>query len=75
MPLFEYDCKRCGHAFEALVRGSERPTCPACGSRSLEKRLSTFSASVSGSSLPSCAGSMPCCQAGQCDPSLCGRPD
>ena len=72
MPLFEYACKRCGHQFETLVRGSDRPKCPECGGGRLKKLLSTFNAGVS-RSLPSCAGSLPCCQAGQCDPTLCGR--
>ena len=70
MPLFEYECKRCQHQFEALVRGRERPKCPECGSRSLAKLLSTFSAGVSRTLPRSCAGSMPHCQPG-CDPSQC----
>jgi putative FmdB family regulatory protein len=42
MPLYEYSCRDCGRRFEALVFGSERPGCPACGGRKLEKLLSTF---------------------------------
>jgi len=44
MPLFEYVCAGCGHAFEALVYGSEQPECPDCGGRRLEKQLSAFAA-------------------------------
>ena len=74
MPLFEYECRRCGRRFEALVRGNERATCPECGSRSLERLLSTFNAGTSrSSSVPSCAGSMPCCRRGECNPAACSR--
>ncbi|MBQ7457323.1 MAG: zinc ribbon domain-containing protein [Desulfovibrio sp.] len=33
MPLFDFTCTQCGHIFEELVRGSEKPACPACGSQ------------------------------------------
>ncbi len=40
MPLYEYECRSCGHAFETLVRtGDPAPTCAACGSSDLEKLL------------------------------------
>ena len=41
MPLYEYDCTACGHAFEALVFGAEKPKCPQCG-KAPTKRLSAF---------------------------------
>jgi putative FmdB family regulatory protein len=44
MPIYEYVCSDCGHAFEALVYGSERPSCPECEGRELEKQFSTFAA-------------------------------
>lgn len=40
MPLFEYECRKCGHLFEALVVGSRTPACPKCKSQDLEKRVS-----------------------------------
>ena len=41
MPIFEYECHACGHAFEALVRSSTVPECPQCHSTTgLEKQLS-----------------------------------
>lgn len=40
MPLFEYTCRACGHAFETLVRKGDTPSCPACKSEDLEKMLS-----------------------------------
>jgi putative FmdB family regulatory protein len=61
MPLFEYQCKTCGHRFETLVLGSRQPACPRCESRDLEKQFSTFGFGGAGSSPggradgPSCA--------------------
>lgn len=40
MPLFEYECRKCGHEFEALVIGTKKPVCPKCKSEELEKRVS-----------------------------------
>lgn len=40
MPIYDYNCKACGHPFEALVRSDTEPACPHCGSTALEKRVS-----------------------------------
>lgn len=48
MPIFEYVCRKCGHGFEKIVAASERPACPECSSRKLEKQLSVFAASTKG---------------------------
>ena len=40
MPLFEYECRKCGHQFEALVVGARKAVCPKCKSEDLEKRVS-----------------------------------
>ena len=40
MPIYEYQCKGCGQQFEALVRKSDTPACPACRSTDLERLLS-----------------------------------
>lgn len=40
MPLYEYECKSCSHAFETLVFGKEKVECPECGSVKLEKQMS-----------------------------------
>lgn len=47
MPLYEYRCESCGHRFEALVQGSEKPSCSACGALKLEKLFSAFAVSTS----------------------------
>ena len=46
MPIFEYDCKGCGVAFEQLVQGAGEPACPSCASTELEKKLSSFAVSA-----------------------------
>jgi len=40
MPIYEYRCGSCEHQFETLVRGTEAPVCPACGSGDLARVLS-----------------------------------
>jgi putative FmdB family regulatory protein len=40
MPIFDFVCQSCKNEFEALVRGSTPPKCPACGSEQLERQLS-----------------------------------
>ncbi len=42
MPLYEYECRDCGHRFEAFVTKAKDPTCPECHSKNLEKLLSVF---------------------------------
>ena len=57
MPLYEYQCKKCGKKFEALVslRNSDDPVkCPHCDSEKTDKLLSTFSASVGSSTKGAC---------------------
>ncbi|MBI2222887.1 MAG: zinc ribbon domain-containing protein [Acidobacteria bacterium] len=49
MPIFEYVCRDCGRAFEALVNGSNgsrAAQCPGCHSEALEKQLSVFAVST-----------------------------
>ncbi|MBT9597266.1 MAG: zinc ribbon domain-containing protein [Vitreoscilla sp.] len=40
MPIYDYQCSACHAEFELLVRQSTVPTCPQCGSTSLERRVS-----------------------------------
>ena len=40
MPLFDYHCTACQADFELLVRSSDTPTCPQCGSTALDKTIS-----------------------------------
>lgn len=66
MPIYEYACSDCGHAFEALVRASTVPECPSCHSKALDKQLSVFATTTSA---PEAAPMMP----GPCG--SCGHPD
>ena len=44
MPIYGYDCNKCGHEFETLVRSSETPSCPSCDSTDLTRQLSLIAA-------------------------------
>jgi putative FmdB family regulatory protein len=49
MPIFEYECRACGHDFEALVLPTTPPpACPKCQSADLEKLLSAAAVSTDG---------------------------
>ncbi|MEJ2138089.1 MAG: zinc ribbon domain-containing protein [Gammaproteobacteria bacterium] len=42
MPIYEYECRECGHVFDALQKMSDAPLtdCPDCGQPKLRKLLS-----------------------------------
>lgn len=46
MPLYEYQCRECGHVFSLRLSIEEhekkRPKCPKCDSRKLEHRYGSF---------------------------------
>lgn len=42
MPLYEYDCLKCGQRFEVLVRGPQTVACPACRHEGVERAVSAF---------------------------------
>lgn len=43
MPLYDFECRACGHKFEALVRPQDAPpACPSCRSTDLERLVSSF---------------------------------
>ena len=47
MPLYEYYCEPCNHAFETLIRGAgDKARCPRCGSTEVAKQLSVPAAHV-----------------------------
>lgn len=50
MPLYEYICRECRHAFEVLQRMGERGDdlrCPKCSRVGADRQLSTFSGHAS----------------------------
>ena len=66
MPIYEYQCGKCGSGFETLVRSAAAPApvCPDCGSKKVAKQFSSFSASVATGKADSC--SMGRCPSGAC---------
>ncbi len=50
MPLYEYQCKKCGHRFEKILKFSDRPIkkCPECGG-AVEQLLSAPAVQFKGS--------------------------
>lgn len=65
MPIYEFHCDACDRDSEVLVRSSDwkGTCCPHCGSARLEKKFSTFAASVpgGGGDGPSCSGTPSSC--------------
>jgi len=42
MPIYEYECQKCGHTLEALQKLSDKPLreCPECGRHQLKRLVS-----------------------------------
>lgn len=38
MPIYSYECDKCGYVFNELVTSCSTITCPVCGSESLQKQ-------------------------------------
>ena len=67
MPIYEYECRKCGTRFERLIRNATRDVpdkCPKCGAAKPEKVLSAFSVAVAGGHGPSDACES--CPSGSC---------
>jgi putative FmdB family regulatory protein len=65
MPLFDYQCEKCGHVTEFLESaGSEKVhRCEKCGSTRTKKMLSAFSVRAEGGSS---SGGSSSCPTGTC---------
>jgi len=52
MPIYEYQCKKCGHVSSFLEKASSKGAhaCAKCGSKDTQKVFSTFAAKSGGSS-------------------------
>ncbi|SLM28601.1 conserved hypothetical protein [Desulfamplus magnetovallimortis] len=60
MPIFEYQCEKCGKQFEKLIFAGddkEKIVCPECGSREVRKMISACS--FMGASIGTCASGSP----------------
>jgi putative FmdB family regulatory protein len=82
MPLYEYYCQPCDHAFETLIRSTaDRAKCPRCGSIDVAKQLSVPAAHVGraqSSALPVCGetgGPAYGCGRPQCGSGMCAGLD
>ncbi|MBN1292993.1 MAG: zinc ribbon domain-containing protein [Candidatus Latescibacteria bacterium] len=70
MALYEYKCRDCNKISEILVFSSDDiPECKHCGSKNLDKMLSTFAVSMAGGSS---SQPMPSCPSGGCCGGNCG---
>ncbi len=51
MPMYEYQCSKCGYSWELIQRMSDAPpkTCPECRSRKVGKMMSRTSFVLKGS--------------------------
>ena len=71
MPIYEFQCEKCGRDSEILVRSADwkNSECPHCGSKKLSKKFSTFasaSTGVAASSGNGGGGGGHCCGGGGC---------
>lgn len=50
MPIYEYNCAKCGNCFEYLhFAGDDAPPeCPKCGAREVKRQLSCFATGAGG---------------------------
>jgi putative FmdB family regulatory protein len=69
MPIYEYQCKKCGHTFDHLARtlSDTAKACPKCGARNPEKLISAFSTTEGSHDSGSCStGICPTWPTGTC---------
>jgi len=67
MPLYEFQCAGCDHAFEELVRSSAaivEVRCPVCGSQDVRRKVSVFASKVSGGGGGAVTASTSCAPSG-----------
>ena len=75
MPMYEYECRKCGKTFDHLARSmaarDEVVACPSCGGKQTARKLSVFAVGA-GAAKPAARGPMPgCCACGR-EPGSCG---
>ncbi len=68
MPMYEFECRQCDHAFEALVFDGEEVDCPECHGHKLKRLLSVPAKPMNqATSLPTpCNPKLPPCGPGCC---------
>jgi len=51
MPIYEFNCQKCGKHFENLILNNDdikKLNCPSCGGKDIKRLLSIFSSNSSG---------------------------
>jgi putative FmdB family regulatory protein len=74
MPIYEYECRDCGHAFEVMRSMSDADkavACEKCKSRKTTRQLSLFNASSGGKALTGHDSGCGHCSGGHCN--SCGH--
>ncbi|NLE94602.1 MAG: zinc ribbon domain-containing protein [Dehalococcoidia bacterium] len=70
MPLYEYECEKCGRRTEvrqAVGQNGEQVVCPSCGTVGLRRIFSSFFCTGSdGATLPGGGSSCSTCSSGNC---------
>jgi putative FmdB family regulatory protein len=69
MPIYSYQCKKCGNKFDLLVgvtADAGKLICPQCGNKNIEKTLSSFSFRMGSSSVSNTPSGS--CSSGGCCP-------
>jgi putative FmdB family regulatory protein len=76
MPIYEYACPDCEHAFEKRVPIAEadQTACPACGSPQTRRLLPRIALQISGGYIP-LAASPQSCGSDTCCGGMCGFGD
>jgi len=73
MPMYEFRCEPCDHAFETLVRSSsDVPHCPRCKGTTLQKQFSVPAAARGTSGTPGLATLPVAPTGGGCGAPWCG---
>lgn len=77
MPIYEYECRGCGHVQEVLQRSSreQAPSCPECGSEETQRLLPAARAHMGRSGQPAstCCGRDVPCDSPPCADGICSR--
>jgi putative FmdB family regulatory protein len=66
MPLYEYTCRTCDHAFETLVFNGDKVECPSCRGGDLERQWSVPAKPRTSTPAAGCASDLPPCGPGCC---------
>jgi putative FmdB family regulatory protein len=75
MPIYEYQCRKCGEKFEKLVRSMTDSTpvaCAKCGSQETARALSLFAVGAEGAGKSAPAGAPMCGRCGGPGPCAMG---